>query len=182
MNFLPTASSAPVTQIPERIALTLLCVLVVVVAFVGMRKGWVRKINRYANLPEPQRVPSSKVLVGPFSIRLAGTVRAGHWLDRITNHGLGTPRSAVIAVHERELSISDEQWSLVIDRSAIANVETGRGLAGDVVDDDGMIIITWLLGDTYVATGIRVYRHEEHNELLAALAALTGTTNQGAHQ
>ena len=181
MTHIATASSAPVTQIPERVALTLLCVAVVALAFVAMRRGWLAKANRYADLLAPQIVPTSPIQVGPFEVRVAGTVRAGHWLDRVTAHGLGTVRSAAIAVHEREVSISDENWSLVIDRSQIANIETGRGIAGDVVDADGMIVITWLLGDTYLATGIRVYRNFEHNELLAALSQLSGNTNQGAH-
>ncbi len=179
MNFaasiLRAKESAPVTDIGPRAAMTLIMVAIVLLSFYGMRRAWLAKGKRFALSPAPLTVPSDLMsLAGPFEARFAGTVTAGNWLDRVTVHNLGTPRSISATFTHEGLALVDSQgvgtWSVLIPIRSIEAVQTGRGIAGDVVEPDGMIVITWHLGYLRLATGVRVTRHAEHKELLDALS------------
>ena len=170
------AKSAPVTDLGPRLAMVGIMIAIVVAAFVGMRRAWVAKGKRFELAPAPLTVTEGLAsIAGPFDARLAGTVTAGNWLDRVTVHGLGTPRSISATFTHDGLALVDSAgisaWSILIPIRSIEFVQTGRGIAGDVVEPDGMIVITWHLGYLRLATGIRVTRHAEHQELLDTLNA-----------
>ena len=171
--------SAPVTNVGPRIAFTLLTLAVIALAVFGMRRSWLAKSRKHADLPAPaSTVPTGAMLLtGPFAARFAGTTINGAWLDRVVVHGLGTPRSIEIAVYNTGVWLTDSQdFGLWIDRDTIAHVRTARGLAGDVVEPDGMLIVTWSLGDRILDSGIRVTRHSDHQDIAEELFSFTNQT------
>jgi hypothetical protein len=164
------ATSAPVTDIAERTMLTLLMVLIIGLAFLGMRKGWLNKSKRVIAEIETRQPTNVNPLTSPCEARFAGTTTAGNWLDRITNQGLGTPRSITIQIFREGIYLTDDgQFNLWLDSDAIKEISTNRGIAGDVVDQAGMLKFTWHLGDLLVDTGVRVNRHLDHELIVEAL-------------
>jgi hypothetical protein len=51
-------------------------------------------------------------------------------------------------------------------------VRSGRGIAGSVFERDGIVIVTWRLGDSLLDSGIRADTADQHVELLTALGAV----------
>ena len=87
------AESAQVTDWGPRIALTLLVLAVIGLAIWGMRRGWLARGRRQADLPAPPTVPPHVVADGPGVPAVPGmyvaTTSTGDLLDRIVVHGLG---------------------------------------------------------------------------------------------
>lgn len=167
--------SAPVTYLTSRILLTLLVVGVIALSLWGMRRAWLAKSRQFRDLPQPaSAVPHGSVATTePFEARFAGSTVSGQWLNRITVHALGTPRSVVAMVHDDGIVITDDaDFTLWISRTAISTIHTGRGIAGDVVEPDGMVIVTWTLGEQLIDTGLRISRHEEHDIFIQAAREL----------
>ncbi len=170
------AQSAPVTHIAQRSILVAVVFFAIGMAFFGMRSAWQKKSRRFADIPEPSRFApvEATTIVAPVEGRFAGTTTAGNWLDRVTVHDLGLPQSISVTVTETGLQLLGvNNFALWIPGELIHGVRTARGLAGDVVEPDGMIIVTWRLGYQDLDSGIRVSRHADHERVLDALNALT---------
>lgn len=174
-----TPHSAPVTQWGPRLAFTFLTLLIIALAVVGMRRGWKGKAKKFAELvaPESALPTDAHLLCGPLEARFAGTTTHGNWLDRVTVFDLGTPRGVAVSLYQEGLWLTDsDTFSLWIPKSAITKITTSRGLAGDVVEPDGMIIIEWALAQTAESqvmaldSGIRIARHDDHNNFLNHIA------------
>ena len=167
--------SAPVTHVTSRIIFTVLVFLVIGLALWGMRRAWLGKAKKFAQLPAPATaIPHGSIAVTDnFEARFAGSTVSGQWLNRITVHALGTPRSVVASVHQDGIVITDEgDFTLWIAREDISNIRTGRGIAGDVVEPDGMTIITWTLGEQLIDSGVRIARHSDHEIFINAANTL----------
>lgn len=174
------AKSAPITHIAQRSILVAVVFFAIGLAFLGMRSAWVKKSRAFSNLPKPLRFANeeSVIVVGPVEGRFSGTTTAGNWLDRVTVHDLGLPQSITVSVHDDGLHLRGSgDFALWIPREQIHGVRTSRGLAGDVVEPDGMIIVAWRLGYQDVDSGIRVSRHADHEQILAALVSLVASTS-----
>lgn len=167
--------SAPVTHVTSRIIFTLVVFAVIGLAIWGMRRAWLGKATKFADLPAPQsQVPVSSIPVTEeVTARFAGSTVSGQWLNRITAHALGTPRGVVASVHSDGIFIKDDgDFSLWLPKSDLTQVRTGRGIAGDVVEPEGMVILTWNLGEQSIDTGLRVNRNLDHEEFLKAAREL----------
>ena len=178
--------SAPITQVTSRILLTVVVIAVIALALWGMRRAWIAKANAFRDVPAPiEEVPAGATAVtAMFPARMAGTTLSGQWLRRVTVHGLGTPRSVVAGVYVEGIRITDEgSFNVWIPREHIDAIRTGRGLAGDVVEPDGMVIITWRLGEHLIDTGLRIQRNDDHQHFyLAATDLLKVSERNGEKQ
>ena len=164
--------SQPITSIGPRALFTLLTVVAIGLAFAGMRLGWVRTTRRFNFLPEPENVvpAQAKLVSPPVAARLAGTTLAGKWLARVNTYDLCTPRAVEVSTYDSGVFISDsEEFNLWIPKQQISTVALSRGIAGDVVEPEGLIVLTWALGETDLDTGIRVQRHLDHEKTFEAL-------------
>ena len=170
ISLIKAAQSAPVTNVGLRTVLTLLVIAVILLSVYGMLRGW-RKKNRTGLAPIQTAVPSGANAITPkVAARFAGTTSAGNWLDRITNDELGTPRGIDFQVFDQGIFFTDSQdFNLWVNKDQISKVRTDRGIAGDVVEKDGMLIFTWQLGETLLDTGVRVSRHADHELIVMAL-------------
>lgn len=168
-------SSAPVTQVAERAWLTVGVVLVIALAIWGMRAGWLGRAKRQASLPAPsvQADDWDPTLVEGVQGRYPGSTSSGAWLDRIVAHGLGTPSRAVAGVGvDGVLFVREGAKDLFIPSRDLRGARLDRGIAGDVVEPGGFVVITWCLGDACIDTGFRADEVESNVALLEAIRSL----------
>lgn len=170
-----SATSAPVTDIPQRTLLTLLVIGVIALAFFAMRKGWQNKSKRKVDQISTA-IPNGAVAISTsVDARFAGSTTSGNWLDRITDQNLGTPRGISLQVFQEGLFMTDlGDFNLWISIESIKKIKTGQGIAGDVVEKNGMLLITWQLGDLAIDTGVRVNRHLDHELIVSAVQNFPG--------
>ncbi|WP_310725679.1 hypothetical protein [Streptomyces sp. N2A] len=180
--------SAPVTDWAARLGWV--AGLLVLVAFVYwlMRQGWKWRGTLQGDLPE---LPSTPEDVGEPKLTLSGryhgSTTAGQWLDRIVAHGLGT-RSRV------ELTLTDQGLDVVrpgatdffVPAAALRGARLDKGIAGKVLTEGGLLVVTWQHGDQELDSGFRSDRAEEHPAWVEALTALstapTSTTRNTTEQ
>ncbi|MGW1406976.1 PH-like domain-containing protein [Streptomyces sp. NPDC002403] len=156
--------------------------LLVLIAFVYwlMRQGWKWRGSLQSDLPELHSTPEGfadgeKLLT--LTGRYHASTTAGQWLDRIVAHGLGT-RSRV------ELTLTDQGLDVVrpgaadffVPAAALRGARLDKGIAGKVLPEGGLLIITWAHGDKLIDSGFRSDRSAEHPAWVEAIDQLTRTT------
>ncbi|MFE5208242.1 hypothetical protein [Streptomyces sp. NPDC056600] len=172
--------SAEVTNWPGRIAWVVGLALFVALVYWLMREGWKWRSTLQgdvAELPQTPEEPGEAKLT--MSGRYHGSTEAGRWLDRIVAHGLGTRSRA-------ELTLTDA--GLVVDRPGATDffVPAGRlrearldkGIAGKVLTEGGLLVVTWELGDRLIDSGFRSDRSAEHADWVAAINHMTAQHHQ----
>ncbi|MFE4334825.1 MULTISPECIES: hypothetical protein [unclassified Streptomyces] len=172
--------SAEVTDWSARISWVI--GLIVLIAFVYwlMRQGWKWRGSLQSDLPElsstPERFADGEKLL-TLTGRYHASTTAGQWLDRIVAHGLGT-RSRV------ELTLTDQGLDVVrpgaadffVPAAALREARLDKGIAGKVLPEGGLLIITWAHGDKLIDSGFRSDRSAEHPAWVEAIEQLTSTT------
>ncbi|WP_405896829.1 hypothetical protein OG242_04020 [Streptomyces sp. NBC_00727] len=172
--------SAEVTDWSARISWVIGLVVLVVFVYWLMRQGWKWRGNLQSDLPAPATVPDGyadgeKLLT--LSGRYHASTTAGQWLDRIVAHGLGT-RSRV------ELTLTADGLDVVrpgaadffVPAADLRGARTERALAGKVLPEGGLLVITWALGDQLIDSGFRSDHSAEHPAWVDAVNHLTSTT------
>ncbi|MFD7999110.1 PH-like domain-containing protein [Streptomyces mirabilis] len=163
--------SAEVTDWAARIGWLVGLVLFVALVYWLMREGWKWRGTLQSDLPE---LPTAPEDLGPVKLSMSGryhgSTTAGQWLDRIVAHGLGT-RSRV------ELTLTDEGVDVVrpgatdffIPAEALREALLGKGIAGKVLSEGGLLVVTWAHGDKLIDSGFRSDRAAEHTEWVDTL-------------
>ncbi|MCJ1680922.1 hypothetical protein MTF65_26955 [Streptomyces sp. APSN-46.1] len=175
--------SAEVTDWGARIAWVI--GLLVFIAFVYwlMRQGWKWRGALQSDLPElpaaPSGLPEHRLaLTG----RYHGSTTAGQWLDRIVAHGLGV-RSRV------ELTLTDAGLDVVrpgatdffVPAARLRGARLDKGIAGKVLTEGGLLVVTWAHGDKLIDSGFRSDRAAEHAAWVEAVNLMNpSTTTEGA--
>ncbi|MHC5256870.1 PH-like domain-containing protein [Streptomyces sp. UC4497] len=149
--------SAEVTDWPNRIGWIVGLLLFIALVYWLMRQGWKWRGTLQGDLPPLPDAPSEQ---GPAKLELSGryhgSTSAGQWLDRIVAHGLGT-RSRV------ELTLTDEGLTAVrpgatdffVPADALREARLDKGIAGKVLTEGGLLIVTWAHGDKLIDSGFR---------------------------
>lgn len=179
MSAVPTfLASAPVTDWPERIVLTLGVVALIGVVLVLMRWGWVRRGRRQSDIAALPPVPELPAAPGMGAVpaRYLGATRAGDWLDRVVVNGLGVPSAAQVTVDpEGVWVLRSGAPDIFVASGEVVGVRHDRGIAGRVFESDGVLVITWRHGDQLVDLGLRVREPLAAESLRAAIASLAST-------
>lgn len=167
--------SAEVTAWPERLLLTAAVVAVIALTVWAMWWGWRRRaVKEESEIPVPPAVPGG--LSAPLAVaegKYIGTVKSGDWMVRVVAHGLGAPARARLSVHDEGVLIDREGAKEVfIPADSLRHVGVGRGLAGTVVERDGMAIFGWDCDGVALDTGFRSPVAEDQREVTTAAAAL----------
>jgi len=165
------AEQATVSNWPLRLLLVAVVVAAIALALWGMRRGWVHRTQRQADVPAPADVPPPTALLSdPVPGLFAGTGTHGDWMDRVVVHDLGVRSRATLSYGP------DGIWldrvgarSVFIPEHAVVGVRADRGVAGTVRDRDGMIVVTWRLGDRVLDTGFRADASADHRACLDGL-------------
>ena len=112
--------------------------------------------------------------------RYHGSTTAGQWLDRIVAHGLGA-RSRV------ELTLTDAGVAVVrpgandffIPADRLRGARLDKGIAGKVLAEGGLLVVTWQHGDTLLDSGFRSDRSAEHTAWVEAINDMTPIDHDG---
>lgn len=129
----------------------------------------------------PRRPPEHRLaLTG----RYHGSTTAGQWLDRIVAHGLGV-RSRV------ELTLTDAGLDVVrpgatdffVPAAQLRGARLDKGIAGKVLTEGGLLVVTWAHGDKLIDSGFRSDRAAEHAAWVEAINLMNQSiTTEGAER
>ncbi|MFJ4714767.1 hypothetical protein [Streptomyces sp. NPDC088785] len=169
--------SADVTDWPDRIGWIVGLLLFIALVYWLMRQGWKWRGTLQGDLPPLPAAPSAQ---SPAKLELSGryhgSTSAGQWLDRIVAHGLGT-RSRV------ELTLTDEGLNVVrpgasdffVPAAALREARLDKGIAGKVLTEGGLLIVTWSHGDRLIDSGFRSDTAAEHAAWVTTINATPKT-------
>ena len=156
--------SATVTDWSGRIGWVIGLLIVIGLVYWLMRQGWKWRGAVQSDLPELPTAPATQgtVRLG-LTGRYHGSTTAGQWLDRIVAHGLGA-RSRV------ELTLTDAGLDVVrpgandffVPAAQLREARLDKGIAGKVLAEGGLLIVTWQHGDRLIDSGFRSDRSAEH--------------------
>lgn len=158
----------------ERTIPAILTLLLIVVIFGMMGWGWRNKLKRQADVPQLPAVPDD---LGAPTLNVAGqyvtTTSTGDWLDRIAVHRLGVRTPAELSIHPEGVLVRRKGApDVFIARAALTEVTTQAGMAGKFVEKDGLVVMSWLLGQMSVDTGFRTHEAVAKRPLVQALKEL----------
>jgi hypothetical protein len=172
--------SAPVTHWAGRILLTLVLLALLAGLYWLMFLGWRKRIARQQHLPVPASArpgPAAQAGPGPAEVVegvYASTTTSGSWLDRIAAHGLGVRSNAWVQVQPDGVFIAREAApDLFIPTADLRGAALAPGIAGKVTGGEGVLLITWQLGDQRLDTGFHPRARHDRARLLEEINALT---------
>ncbi|MFF1275503.1 hypothetical protein ACFVZC_19155 [Streptomyces marokkonensis] len=170
--------SAEVTDWAARIGWVVGLALFVALVYWLMREGWRWRGTLQGDLPELPGAPDDP---GParlsMSGRYYGSTTAGQWLDRIVAHGLGTRSRAELTLTDAGLDVvrpgADDFF---VPAGALRGARLDKGIAGKVLTEGGLLVVTWAHGDRLIDSGFRSDHAAEHNEWVQALNHMINKT------
>ncbi|MGV9884569.1 PH-like domain-containing protein [Streptomyces sp. NPDC003006] len=171
--------SADVTDWAARLGWVVGLLLFIALVYWLMREGWKWRGTLQGDLPE---LPGAPTDPGPARLELSGryhgSTTAGQWLDRIVAHGLGT-RSRV------ELTLTDAGLDVVrpgaadffIPAEQLREARLDKGIAGKVLAEGGLLIVTWEHGEKLLDSGFRSDHAAEQAQWVEAINSMTKTSS-----
>ncbi|MFJ6928472.1 hypothetical protein ACIQUP_14345 [Streptomyces nigra] len=177
--------SAEVTDWAARVGWVVGLGLFVALVYWLMREGWKWRGTLQGDLPA---LPSAPDDPGParlsMSGRYHGSTTAGQWLDRIVAHGLGTRSRAELTLTDAGLDVvrpGAADFFVPADRLRGARLD--KGIAGKVLTEGGLLVVTWAHGDRLIDSGFRSDHAVEHTAWVDALNSMTNdSTTEGAER
>jgi hypothetical protein len=154
-----------------RTALVLLCVALLGVALLGMRRGWHNRTVRQSELPALPPVPGE---LGAALLRseglYVGTAFATSWQDRVVHEGLGRRAGAEAVLHAGGLLVErDGAEAIFVPTDTWIAARLAPGLAGKVMGDGGLLVLRWRLGDAELDTAFRADNKTTYPAWIAAI-------------
>ena len=169
-----TPHSAPVTHVGDLIGWIIGLLVLIGLIYWLMRQGWLWRRTQQSGIPPLPVAPghTTEVLL-ELEGRYLGSTTAGDWLDRVVAYRLGE-RSLV------ELTLSAEGLNVVRPASTsffvpvadLRGARTDRGIAGKVVPEGGLLVVTWEHGGKLLDTGVRADHPAEHESWVTAIEVL----------
>ncbi|MFF2024727.1 hypothetical protein ACFVW2_23345 [Streptomyces sp. NPDC058171] len=169
--------SAEVTDWAARIGWLVGLVLFVALVYWLMREGWKWRGTLQNDLPELPTAPADPgapqlTLHG----RYHGSTTAGQWLDRIVAHGLGARSRVELTLTAQGLDVVRPGASdFFVPADRIRGARLDKGIAGKVLAEGGLLVITWAHGERLIDSGFRSDHAAEHTAWVEALAAPADT-------
>lgn len=150
-----------------------------------MRRAWRERGRRQSDLPPPPAVPGD---LGPAVLTAAGryhgSTTAGQWLDRIVAHGLGARSRAELTWTAAGLAVvRPGARDFFVPAGRLRGARLDKAIAGKVLTEGGLLVITWEHGGRLLDSGFRADRADVHAEWVRTLRAAvpdgTGTASAG---
>ncbi|MFI6684396.1 hypothetical protein [Streptomyces sp. NPDC050485] len=198
INLAAEEKSAAVTNWGGRIGWVVGLLLFVALVYWLMRQGWQWRGRLQSDLPAlPARPSPAAALDGggkpplhgmpetpgeatlKLSGRYHGSTTAGQWLDRIVAHGLGVRSKAELTLTDAGLDVvrpGANDFFVPADRLREARLD--KGIAGKVLTEGGLLVVTWQHGDRLIDSGFRSDRAEQHTAWVEAINSMTETSEQ----
>jgi len=144
-------------------------ILIGVALLVLILVGWRRRLRRHAGIADLPEVPELAAEAERLPGKYVATTAAGDPLDRIAASGLAFRGRARVSVHATGILIERTgEADLWLARDAILGVDRATWTIDRVVEEDGLQLVRWRLGDREVDTYLRM---DSPRALDAALAA-----------
>ncbi|MBH5337972.1 hypothetical protein IHE55_25615 [Streptomyces pactum] len=178
--------SQEVTDWAARIGWVVGLLLLVGLAYWLMREGWKWRSTLQGDLPPLPPVPATGGADGePVLVlhgRYHGSTTAGQWLDRIVAHGLGVrSRAELTLTRDGDLDVvRPGATDFRVPAAALRGARLDKGIAGKVLAEGGLLVITWQHGDRLIDSGFRSDRAAEHQAWVAALTPAGGDSEVAA--
>ncbi|GCE01865.1 PH-like domain-containing protein [Embleya hyalina] len=167
--------SAEVTDWGGRILWIGICLVFVLGVYLLMWRAWKKRGQRQAALPEPHTAPESGAapLLPPLVGRYFGSTTAGDWLDRVVAHGLGTRSPVELTLRADGLVVErPAATDFFVPAAALTGVRHEKGIAGKVLPEGGLLVITWTHGDTTLDSGFRGDHPDDHDVWIETITRL----------
>lgn len=150
--------------------------LVIALLYWLMREGWKWRGLLQSDLPELADVPAD---AGEPRLTMAGryhgSTNAGQWLERIVAHGLGVRSRADVTLTDAGLSVRRPgARDFFVPAADLRGARLDKGIAGKVLTEGGLLVITWRLGERTIDSGFRSDHAAEHPAWVEAVNDLTG--------
>ncbi|MGW4732223.1 PH-like domain-containing protein [Streptomyces shenzhenensis] len=180
--------SAPVTDWAGRIGWLVGLALFVALVYWLMREGWKWRGHLQGDLPPLPIRPSAPDDPGPATLTMSGryhgSTTAGQWLDRIVAHGLGARSRAELTLTDAGLDVvRPGAADFFVPAAALREARLDKGIAGKVLTEGGLLVVTWAHGDRLIDSGFRSDRAAEHAEWVDALNSMIKTdSTEGAER
>ncbi|MEF3117255.1 hypothetical protein [Streptomyces chrestomyceticus] len=172
--------SAEVTDWAARIGWVVGLLLFVALVYWLMREGWKWRGTLQGDLPELPTAPedAGEPLL-TMTGRYHGSTTAGQWLDRVVARGLGTRSRAELTLTDAGLDVvRPGAQDFFVPAAALRGARLDKGIAGKVLPEGGLLVITWAHGDKELDSGFRSDRAAEHTAWVTALTELTGKNSK----
>ncbi|MFI1484224.1 hypothetical protein [Streptomyces sp. NPDC020747] len=172
--------SAEVTDWAARIGWLVGLVLFVALVYWLMREGWKWRGALQGDLPELHTAPEEPgEATLTMSGRYHGSTTAGQWLDRIVAHGLGTRSRAEATLTDAGLDVvRPGAADFFVPAAQLREARLDKGIAGKVLTEGGLLVITWEHGDRLIDSGFRSDHAAEHNEWVTTLNNMINTSDK----
>lgn len=171
--------SQEVTDWAARIGWTAGLLLFVVLMYWLMRQGWKWRGTLQSDLPE---LPAAPADPGPVRLRMSGryhgSTTAGQWLDRVVAQGLGTRSRAELTLTDAGLDVvRPGARDFFVPAGQLRGARLDKGIAGKVLTEGGLLVVTWEHGDRRLDSGFRSDHAAGHAEWVAAVGAFADVTD-----
>ncbi|MET8679918.1 hypothetical protein ABZW18_20635 [Streptomyces sp. NPDC004647] len=170
--------SQEVTDWTARIGWVVGLLLLIALVYWLMREGWKWRGMLQSGLPElptaPQATGGPELSVPSLTLsgRYHGSTTAGQWLDRIVAHGLGTRSRVELALTGEGLDVRRPgAQDFFVPADKLRGARLDKGIAGKVLAEGGLLVITWSHGDRLLDSGFRSDRAAEHAAWVEAVEA-----------
>ncbi|MHA6764586.1 PH-like domain-containing protein [Streptacidiphilus sp. PAMC 29251] len=139
-----------------------------------MRQGWLWRRTQQSGIPPLPVAPKRGTApILELEGRYFGSTTAGDWLDRIVAHRLGDRSLVELTLSAEGLNVvRPASTSFFVPITALRGARTDRGIAGKVVPDGGLLVVTWEHGDKLLDTGVRADNPDEHESWVTAVEVL----------
>ncbi|MGW8375852.1 hypothetical protein [Streptomyces sp. ODS28] len=143
-----------------------------------MRQGWKWRGTLQGDLPELPQAPADPGLaLLTLTGRYHGSTSAGQWLDRIVAHGLGVRSRAEVTLTEEGVGVVRPGASdFFVPAGKLRGARLETGIAGKVLTEGGLLVITWEHGGRALDSGFRSDKAAEHPEWVERINALAGAS------
>lgn len=147
-----------------------------------MREGWKWRGILQGGLPELPTAPEdgAEPLL-TLRGRYYGSTTAGQWLDRIVAHGLGVRSTAVLTLTEQGLHAERTGApDFFVPTAALRGARLDKGIAGKVLTEGGVLVITWEHGGRLIDSGFRSEHAAEHPGWVDAVESMSSAPGAAA--
>jgi hypothetical protein len=170
--------SAKITDLGDRLLWLFGLLVLIGLVYRLMWRAWHRRAERQSDLPELPAIPEpSGTPLAELTGRYYASTTAGDWLDRIAARDLGTRSLADLTLTEQGVAVRrPAATDFFIPAGALRGARLDKGIAGKVVPEGGLLVITWQHGERLIDSGFRSEHPAQHPDWVDALDHLSTTT------
>ncbi|NYE94340.1 hypothetical protein FHU41_000561 [Psychromicrobium silvestre] len=158
----------------DKVFPTIFAIILVLGVFTLIWWGWRNRQRRQADTQPLPEVPELTEPLADVEGQYVATTSEGDWLDRIAVHSLGLRTRSRLSVHPEGILFSRSGApDLFIAKEQYDDVRLESGMAGKFVEKDGLLVLSWRLGEQALDTGFRTQKAAERTPLFELLRSIT---------